>query len=254
MKETYNWKSLFAGSIIILVGIGLSIGGALAKTDLWESLLLGIGCSLVASGVVILVHDFFVERCKVSVLDNWNIEQIYTIRAEINKNSEQELKVANHCLDAVAFGLRSFRGKQSPRVEEMLRKGVNVRIITMDPNSQYANVRDVEESKAEGDTKKSIEELIDWANKLNKNSKKGKIEVKGYNSMTLDFYWRIDDILYVGPYWYGVDSQQTITYRYSKGGEGFRQYSEHFESLWANDTLCKTMTSETINRKSKRKQ
>ena len=56
--------------------------------------------------------------------------------------------------------------------------------------------------------------------------------------MTLDFYWRIDDELYVGPYLYGIPSQQTITYKFVNGGMGFKLYSEYFESLWNNDKLC----------------
>ena len=66
--------------------------------------------------------------------------------------------------------------------------------------------------------------------------------MRGYSTMTLDFYWRVDDYLYVGPYWYGVESQQTITYKFLDGGKGFTQYSDYFEELWNNDGLCKTLT------------
>ena len=52
--------------------------------------------------------------------------------------------------------------------------------------------------------------------------------------MTLDFYWRMDDDLYIGPYWQGYSSQQTITYKFDKGGEGFRVYTDYFEKLWDN--------------------
>lgn len=57
--------------------------------------------------------------------------------------------------------------------------------------------------------------------------------------MTIDFYWRIDDILYTGPYWYGTASQQTVTYKFKKGGRGFVLYSNYFEDLWNNTTLTK---------------
>lgn len=52
--------------------------------------------------------------------------------------------------------------------------------------------------------------------------------------MTLDFYWRIDDQIYIGPYWLGTESQQTITYKFIKGGRGFEVYSDYFEELWNN--------------------
>ena len=56
--------------------------------------------------------------------------------------------------------------------------------------------------------------------------------------MTLDFYWRMDDELYVGPYLLNIESQQTITYKHLKGDKGFKLYSDYFESLWNNSTFC----------------
>lgn len=244
MMETYNWKSLFAALAIILVGIGLCIGSAYAVTP-WDNILLSIGCSLIASGLVIMMHDFFVERKKVSPLDEWKIAKIYSTRTEKNDESDPELSKAKYRVDAVAFGLGSFRSKHSSKVEECLRKGVVFRIITMDPSSLYTGVRDGEENEKNGTTKYSIEKLIEWADRLNAKNFKGKIIIRGYSSMTLDFYWRVDDVIYVGPYWYGVKSQQTITYKFLDGGKGFTQYSEYFETLWDDKTLCKPLTQIT---------
>ncbi len=52
--------------------------------------------------------------------------------------------------------------------------------------------------------------------------------------MTLDFYWRMDGELYVGPYLYGMSSQETVTYKFDEGGEGFKIYSDYFEKIWEN--------------------
>lgn len=254
MKETYNWKSLFAGVVIILAGIGLCVVSAFTVVP-WNDILLSIGCSLIASGLVILMHDFFIEKKKSSLLDEWKIERIFSTRAEKNAESDPELVKAKYCVDAVAFGLGAFRSKQTPKVEACLRKGVNFRIITMDPDSPYVDERDIEENKNIGTTKYSIQQLVEWADKLNLKNMRGKIIIKGYSSMTLDFYWRVDDTVYVGPYWYGVDSQQTITYKFLDGGKGFTQYTEYFETLWENKTLCKPLTriTEITNKKQRRK-
>lgn len=253
MKETYNWKSLFAAVVIIVAGAGACIGSAYAVTP-WDNILLSIGCSLIASGLVILMHDFFVERKPTSFLDEWKIEKIYSTRAEKSAESDPELNHAKYCVDAVAFGLASFRSKHKPKVEACLRKGINFRIITMDPENPYVEARDQEENQNTGTTKYSIQQLIEWANELNSKNTRGKIIIKGYSSMTLDFYWRVDDALYVGPYWYGTSSQQTITYKFLSGGKGFSQYTEYFESLWDNAQLCRTLTKETQikHRKNKR--
>ena len=210
MKETYNWKSLFAGVGIILIGVVMCIASVWTAQP-WDNILLSIGCSLIASGLVILMHDFFVERKKVSILDEW-------------------------------------------KIETCLRKGVNFRIITMMPDSPYAAERDKEENKNNGTTSYSIQQLVEWADKLNSRSMRGKVIVKGYSCMTLDFYWRVDDVIYIGPYWYGVESQQTITYKYLAGGKGFTQYSEYFETLWNNTDLCRPLTqlTEATSRRRKR--
>ena len=251
MKETYNWKSLFAALVIIVVGIGLCIVSAYVITP-WDNILLSIGCSLIASGLVILMHDFFVERKPALLLDEWKIEKIYSTRAEKSAESDPELNYAKYCIDVVAFGLASFRSKHKSKVEACLRKGINFRIITMDPDSQYVNDRDKEENQSVGTTKYSIQQLIEWADNLNSKNMRGKIIVKGYSCMTLDFYWRVDDALYVGPYWYGTSSQQTITYKFLSGGKGFSQYTEYFESLWENKQLCKFLTKHTkITQKNK---
>lgn len=254
MKETYNWKSLFAGVVIILAGIALCIASAYTTAP-WDNICLSIGCSLIASGLVILMHDFFIERKTISELNDWKLTKIYSTRAEKNADSDPQLDKARYVVDAIAFGLKAFRTKQTKRVEACLRRGVNFRIITMDPESQFVRQRELEENETEGQIKHTIEDLVTWANKLNDKGFKGRILVKGYNTMTLDFYWRVDDVIYVGPYWYNVSSQQTITYKFERDGKGFTTYSEYFESLWENESLCTFLTKETTlkgNRKVRR--
>lgn len=247
MKESYNWKSLFAGVVIILVGIALCITSAYVP-DPWNSILLSIGCSLIASGLVILMHDFFVERKQVSLLDEWQVERITATRAEINTDCEMELHKAKRQVDIVAFGLQSFRSKYTEnQILELLKGGLKFRIVTMNPQSPYVSVREDEED--DKNIRHSIEKLVEWADRLNEKNAKGKIIVKGYDTMTLDFYWRSDDVVYVGPYWYGRGSQQTITYKYRSGGNGFKIYTDYFEELWSNNDVVKPLTKITVFKK-----
>ena len=105
-KETYNWKSLFAGLGIIIVGIILCIIYAYI-VEPWNNISLSVGCSLIASGLVILMHDFFVERKEVNPIEEWKLKTITSTRAEINNDCEIELEHARNRVDIVAFGLRS---------------------------------------------------------------------------------------------------------------------------------------------------
>lgn len=249
MNEEYNWKSLFAAAGIIIIGIVLCLIGS----GIEQPWMINIGCSLIASGVVIWAHDFFVEKKVISPLDEWKLEKVYSTRAEKNAESDPELGKVKYCIDVVAFGLGSFRSKHTNKVKECLRNGVNIRIITMHPDCAYVAIRDKEENKSEGTTSHSIKQLVTWANDLNNKNSKGKITIKGYSSMTIDFYWRVDDVLYIGPYWYGVESQQTITYKFLAGGKGFKQYTDYFESLWEDEKLCQLLTKD-VRRKNKRRE
>lgn len=246
MKK-YNTKAIIVALLVLLVG------GLLAVADVYwiktfSNVWISIGCSLIASALVILLNTFLVDVVSINPLDEWKIKNITSTRAEINNDCEIELDNTKHQVDVIAFGLSSFRSKHNEeQMLRYLRKGVNFRILTMNPSSTFLLQREKEEN--DKNIKNSIETMIAWADKLNQKSSKGKIIVKGYAAMTLDFYWRADGILYVGPYWYGKGSQQTITYKYLRGGKGFKLYSEYFEELWENTMLTEFLTKEKAFRR-----
>lgn len=68
------------------------------------------------------------------------------------------------------------------------------------------------------------------------------LKIKGYRCMTLDFYWRVDDEIYIGPYWYKFSSQNTITYKFVSGKQGFDMYADYFEQLWDDEENNKVLT------------
>ncbi len=246
MKK-YNKKSIIAGLIVTILGILM----ILCEIYWWETsskVWINIGCSLIASALVILLNAFLVDAQIFNPLSEWKLKMITSTRAEINSDCELEMEHAKHQVDIIAFGLRSFRTTHTEKqILAKLKKGVNYRILTMDPNSGFVNAREIEEKNK--NIKDSIVSLVEWANKLNNKSLKGKIIIKGYSAMTIDFYWRVDDVAYIGPYWYGYESQQTITYKYIKGGKGFKTYSDYFEKLWESDELTVFLTQKTSARK-----
>lgn len=236
MSEKYNSKSIITGLIIFVLGIlSVLLDIFMLKTE--QNIWISIGCSLLASGIVILATALLVERKPIDHLEEWGLEKIYETRAEKNKDSDPKLDRAKKRVDCVAFGLKSFRTKHTKKVETLLSNGVNVRILTMNPtgDNAFLKQRELEENESEGQIKNSIEQLVKWADDLNSKNYKGNITIKGYKCMTLDFYWRVDDELYIGPYWYGVGSQQTITYKFKGDKKGFEVYSEYFENLWNDE-------------------
>ncbi len=252
MTEKVNWKSIVGGLLSILVGIGLvliDVFVAHTTTSVWIS----IGCSLIASGLVILLTAILIERKKSDPLDEWKIQKIYSTRAERNSEADPNIDHARYCIDGIAFGLSTFRTMYGKRIEQCLKKGVNIRLLTMDPEGIFVSFREQEENAAPGGIKDTIVDLVNWANELNRNNPKGKIVIKAYGSMTLDYYWRVDDDLYIGPYWYGYKSADTITYKFVSGGRGFQHYSDYFERLWDDKELCRVLTAVDNIPKKKRK-
>lgn len=243
MNEKINWKSIVAGLIVLIGGVGFilwDIYKAHTPTNLWIS----IGCSLIASALVIILTDLLVDRVKDNPLDVWGIKKIYQSRSKMNEDCAISLKRAKYKVDVVAFGLKSYRDDNEKLTKTLLQKGVNFRIITMHPDSPYVTQREIEENETSGQIKNTIEQLVSWADGLNRKGYEGKIVVRGYSCMTLDFYWRADNDVYVGPYWYGLGSQRTISYKF-EDGKGFEMYSDYFDKLWNNSELLTALTQKT---------
>lgn len=240
MKEKISSKTVAFPLLAILVGIALiALDLTVIKTE--TSLWLNVGCSVIGSGLVILLTAVCIERIKDDPLKEWGILQIYPSRAIMNTDCKISVNNARYKIDAIGFGFRSYRDQKSADTEELLKRNVNIRIITMDPDSNFVHQREQEENEVSGQISNSIRQLVTWADNLNKKKYQGKIEIRGYSCMTLHFYWRVDDEMYTGPYWYGKGSQQTISYKYGTG-KVFNAYNDYFESLWNNTNLMKTLT------------
>ena len=199
-----------------------------------NSFLINVSASLIATGITLLLNTILVSwrSSKKAELDKWGLTKIYKTRQTKGNETDPLIRKIKYKFDIVAFGLRSLRDRNSKDLEDVLKRGINIRIITMDPESDLIAQREMEEGAGNGHIKKSIEDLIKWAKKLNDEDLGGKILIKGYKCMTLDFYYRMDREIYVGPYWFGIESQQTITFRFEEGKEGFSTYENYFEKLW----------------------
>lgn len=199
-----------------------------------NKLLTNLGCSIIASSLFLLLLTLFTENDKKDPLDEWGIAKVYETRSAKNDDSDPALDHAKFCVDGIAFGLSSFRSKNASRVEDCLRRGVNFRFLVMHPESQFVAAREEEEDVQPGQIASSINKLVEWADGLNEKGYKGKITVKGYKCMTLDFYWRVDNEIFMGPYWYKRLSQTTITYKFEPFGRCYDAYKDYFENLWAD--------------------
>ena len=148
MKEKYNQKTITTGLLIILVGIIMILIDIFCLKTI-QNLWISIGCSLLTSGIVILAQEILIEGKKISPLDRWGLEKIYETRAEKNQDSDPKLDRAKTQVDAIAFGLKSFRTKYTSKVEKILKKGVNIRILTMNPDKENLFLKQREQEEEE---------------------------------------------------------------------------------------------------------
>lgn len=226
-------QKILVSLVMLLVGVCL----VYALSYDYKELLKNLGCSLIASSLFLLILTYFTEDDKKDPLEEWGIAKVYETRSAKNDDSDPALDNAKFSVDGIAFGLGSFRSKNAAIVEACLRRGVNFRFLVMHPESQFVAAREQEEEEHPGHIASSIRKLVDWADELNGKGYKGKIVVKGYKCMTLDFYWRVDDEIFMGPYWYKRLSQTTITYKFKPSGRCYETYKDYFEKLWADNDM-----------------
>ena len=224
--------------VIFLAGTILVLSGLLFGEKL-PAVAIGIGCSLVAGAVVsFLVSLFYVRAMKaVEIFNFWGLKDIFRTRQVMNQRTYITFEPMREHLDVIAWGLNSFRSsEQAEKVEEKIIKGLQARILAPDPDSPLTAQQDLDEGKPEGYTAGTIHKLKAWVDDLNNRIKpkdpKGSIELRFYNFRPQDFYWRQDSHIYVGPYLYGMDSQQTISFEYESPSRGFDLYKKHFEKVW----------------------
>ena len=231
MKKLIQTEHNKTNLIIFLLGIVGILGSIVAKNYIKEPLftiLLSISTSIVASSIVAFITTvYMLENTEmVELIRKWGIKSIYETRGVMNNevNALFEHKVAR--LDIIAYGLKSFRESKSQRIKQLLQYGMIMRIITVDPKLDILLLKDRDEGKIEGSTAASINELIKWCKEI------GKVEIRVINTLPTELYFRVDSNVFVGPYEFGRESQQTITMHLGGKTEGVKYYNEYFNNIW----------------------
>ena len=206
-----------------------------------RNILLSIGCSLLASTVVsYLTSKYLIRMNRVkNIVENWGLESIFETRQEMNRSTDTAFEYLEKNLDIIAWGLKSFRDAKDKIVREKVERGLKIRFVTLHPDSEYVNQREKDEKEIPGQIRLTILNLQEWIESLQKIAPKpDNIQVKYYNSLPEDFYFRVDDHIFIGPYLYGISSQQTISYEFKSPAKGALYYRDYFERLWNDPTFC----------------
>lgn len=218
--------------IIALIGLVLILVDSL---KLKIGALSGIGTSLLASSIVVFLTDFLLGED--DEISKWGLVKVYSTRGEMNHSCDKFLQRAKR-VDAIAFGMRSWRSSQKQAIERILKQGGNIRIITMHPENEYIKAQEKDENATNGEIKNSITSLLKWADALNAKNYPGKVYVRCHMHLPQDFMFLMDNRVFTGPYVYGKPSQQTVSFEYKSTGDAYEYYSRHFEDLWSNSEFC----------------
>ena len=241
-KSDFSTKrnSIFILNILVFsFGILLNLIGFLGN-DYWldgvkiqiaRNIFISVGCSLIATAIVTFFYSKYqnrIDRMR-ELVYTWGLENIYETRAIMNEVADKKQLVAKKSLDAIGFGFSSWRLHKNSEVIAMLKRGVKIRILSPSPDSPFLDQRDLDEDEEQGRTASTIRHLEHWVQDL---SSYGDIELRHYTALPLDFYFRIDDTLFIGPYMYKQQSQHTVSYEFSKNGKMYSDYTEYFEKIW----------------------
>lgn len=236
----------FTNLVIFLIGIILVLFGLLTNLfetkkifsvdlSLIQSILISVGTSIIASGIIsflLVKYIYSYQDSLRNIVDEWGVRRI-DIRADLNPDINKKLESMDTGMDIIAFGMKNFLSVQGDLLKEKINKGCRIRILTINPDSQYVQQREIEEFELEGQIKNSIKYMIEWAKSVKDEvHNKNLISVKIYNGLPQDMYQKVDEFVYVGPFQYGRPSQQTIAYSYIPKSKGSEYYISYFNKLW----------------------
>ena len=225
------------GTILIL------FGAILGEGPWYVTILLGLGGSVLASGIVGIISSIYIHEYETvnTVSTDAGFNSMCLTRNEMNAQIAEKMKSAHVHLDYTAFGLSSLREQNESGVIRCLEQGITVRIIAVDPFHSVLEDTDRFEGKRPGRTAESICDLCLWAEKLNAAGLQGKIEIRYSIFAPREYYCRVDDAIFIGPYRFGKSSQQVITFKYQNPGDAFQDYSKYFETIWNDEAYCREL-------------
>lgn len=233
-------KGFFLTNIIVqLIGILIvTISFLLKNNNDIKTIIVSIGTSIIAAGIVSFLDMLRGEKLNETeqqandILLKGGIEKIFK-RRDLDEYNELVNK-ATKSIDITGYSLRGFYESNKDIIIKKCAKNkrFKVRIILVNPTSQFSINRDVEENE-EGSRlfEETYNNLLKWSRKTEN------IEIRLVDVPLSDMIYRIDDVMYTGPYFHKISSKETYTNRLKCTGWLFKTYQENFDRMW-DDAEC----------------
>jgi hypothetical protein len=235
------------GHIIMLaVGIFLTV---VAAQSAHKEILLGIGGSLIASGIageILFLYIVASQQTKdrLDLISVAGLQRIFETRSvSIREEYHSRLRSAKE-VDILGFGLSSFREDYGRKFSE-LSLNTSFRILLLDPDfpsseNSVASIRDREEGNNQGDIRRDVEAFESIVRGM-KDLARTNFQVRRLLALPSINVFRVDDEIFWGPYLIANQSRNMPTLLVRRGGFLYDQIKGHFEQLWTNDQFSKSI-------------
>jgi hypothetical protein len=203
------------GAVFISIGTSLIAAGVVAVLDLWKNL---------------SITNIFYRINNVLYLAG--IEYYYDKR-DLDKYDDL-MKNMKENLDICGYSLVAFFDSYSDLLIKKINDNCNlhVRILLVDPDSEFSKNRATQEGHESNDFKNKIQRM------KNKFSDIENVQMKKISSPLSTMIFRIDDVMFIGPHFYKKTSKSTITYELNNKGKLFAEYQNEFERMWSDSSIC----------------
>jgi hypothetical protein len=208
--------TLLAGGII-LQGSWLLPPGLL-RAGLQE-ILSGLGTALLASAFIGFFNKRYLTDEKPDLRKEWGFKEIYEFRRQKDAKTNERIKNGAKELDCIVQGgLDGLRNNMDVNLHERISGGLKIRLLI--PKNPY-----------DQEMKDANEELEKWYHSLNDKQKRN-VAIRKYSGIPQDLYFRLDEMVFVGPYFANSKSAEDITYEFDRYLDGGKLYANYFENLW----------------------
>ena len=239
-KEIFIKNKLWSAAIIIILALGIILvfwGNTTINThSLMASILISIGTSLVATTIASIIGFLFkeIDAEKQKKIDNvLNLAGIDAVFAKRDLDDYDCLmQKASKSVDIAGYSMRAFyQSYKEILIDKLKNENLRVRMLFVDPDSDYSKHRNQDEEQTESETYKASVESV-----VNGLSECPNIEIRKIDNNLGTMIFRIDNVMYIGPYLYKKSSKSTNTFCLNDRGWMFREYQKEFDKMWAEAT------------------
>lgn len=226
------YKAIFSSrkTLLIIFAIVFAIGIWILKYFKGNSVAEGIGGSLIASAIVSLATIWIDqirsgEQLRANQLLESGLRHAYPSRA---LDDYENHLTSFSSIDVCGYTLVAFTESNESRMREKAKKGdsFKVRMLLVDPRCSAAVLLEEAENKSEGTYAKALKTTQMQLIGLEKH-----VEIRLLQRSLPMMIYRIDNVLYTGPYPHIGASRNAITLKL-EGGWLFKRQQDEFESLW----------------------